>query len=60
MRPDRKRDRLPSLYIYASPPRAEMRAHAATTSLCLSSSLNVDGLLVIVAGEAPDRVQAGE
>ena len=30
------------------------------TSLCLSSSLNVNGLLVIVSGEVPDRVQAGE
>src|SRR5437016_8960359 len=27
--PDRKRDRLPSLYIYASQPCAEMLAHAA-------------------------------
>jgi hypothetical protein len=27
--PRSQRDRLPSLYIYASPPCAEMRAHAA-------------------------------
>jgi hypothetical protein len=39
---------------------AETRGYAAMTSLYLSSSLNVGGLLVIVSGEAPDRVQAGE
>ena len=38
----------------------EMRPSVAMTSLCLSSSLNVNGLLVIVSGEVPDRVQAGE
>jgi hypothetical protein len=54
VRPDRKRDRLPSLYIYALQPCAEMRAHAAMRHVEI---IEPAAMWVPIQGPEPGRIE---